>query len=513
MTLEKLNRQARFWTIFKLLVLVGIMGTIAFLLWQGVGTTPSLIAPTITTPPLGMVGQVVELSGGGAPNGVVEIAVSGEPIGRTLVSPTGRWEYALPAFTEAGRYDVSATAVDLYTQTAQTTRRQNATLTIEDKNEARKAATTTIARQPSPTPTIEPSPTTAPTATAEPSPTNTPTPTLEPSPTTAPTTTATADPLFLLPDPEVDIQADGRFILRGEGVPSSTIQLLLDGEVVDTIQTDADGRWVYEFLFTEPSDYEIVAQALGEDGEVLATSTQLLTVEDPAADVALESGATISTVLTLIETDNQFSTLLTALETAALTETLSTDEPFILFAPTDTAFEALPAEALTAFLENPDNLADLLRHHLITNIDELTAGQQITTAAGDELLITEQDGTLFIGRAQVLSSTVTAAGTLHTIDQLLIPTAAGITPPLIDDSGVPTYEGPFLTVVGTAEPETRLVLMINGELYGEMAVAEDGSWLVDGIINPPGDFHIIAYTLSDEGLPLAVSSPVVLTVE
>lgn len=608
MTLEKLNRQARYWTLFKLIVLMALIGVIGFLIWQGAGTTPLLTAPTITSPPTGIVGEVVELSGGGMPRGVVEIAVNGEPIGQTLVSPTGRWAYALPAFTEAGDYNVSATAVDLYTQNTQPNSRQTAILTI------REAPSETVAQEPSSTPTAEPSPTPAPTSTTEPLPTTTLTTTVEPSPTNTPPPTATADPLLtftpfvLPPHPEDGIPADGRFVLRGEGVPSSTIQILLNDSVVDTVtvdanglftatiqltdfddyklqvqtvdesgtillegepfiytyvnrlaidpileaqatlsetlqisgsavvssevqivvndeviasvQADGDGRWTYELLFTESGDYDIVVQALAEDGTVLATATQLITVEAAAEEenlqdegVELDHGNTISAVLTTIEADGQLNTLLTALEAAVLTETLNSSDPFILLAPTDNAFAALPAEAVTALFENPVALTNLLLHHVITETTELAAGQQITTATGGTLLITEQESTLYIGRAQVLTITETAAGPLYIIDQLLMPTAADITPPIIDDSGVPTYEGPFLTVVGTAEPETRLVVMINGELYGEAPVAEDGTWLVDGIINPPGEFNIIAYTLSDEGLPLAVSPPVLLTVE
>jgi uncharacterized surface protein with fasciclin (FAS1) repeats len=59
-----------------------------------------------------------------------------------------------------------------------------------------------------------------------------------------------------------------------------------------------------------------------------------------------------------------FSTFLAAVKKAGLTELLSNDNPFFLFAPTDEAFAKLPKEQLDALMADPEALVNLLRSHI-----------------------------------------------------------------------------------------------------------------------------------------------------
>lgn len=59
-----------------------------------------------------------------------------------------------------------------------------------------------------------------------------------------------------------------------------------------------------------------------------------------------------------------FDTFLTAVETAGLTETLETSSPYVVFAPTDEAFAALPKDQRAALMADPERLADLVRYHV-----------------------------------------------------------------------------------------------------------------------------------------------------
>ncbi|MDD2439597.1 MAG: fasciclin domain-containing protein, partial [Methanosarcinaceae archaeon] len=70
-----------------------------------------------------------------------------------------------------------------------------------------------------------------------------------------------------------------------------------------------------------------------------------------------------------------FSTLLLALETANMTETLKGEGPFTVFAPTDEAFAALPEETLEALLNDTTALEKVLLYHVANqklNASELT---------------------------------------------------------------------------------------------------------------------------------------------
>jgi hypothetical protein len=89
-----------------------------------------------------------------------------------------------------------------------------------------------------------------------------------------------------------------------------------------------------------------------------------------------------------------FNTFLNAIETAGLTGLLTTGSPYMLFAPTDEAFEALPKEELDALMADPETLADLLRAHIVEGYyppGSLGSGgidRTVTNLLGSELVLT-----------------------------------------------------------------------------------------------------------------------------
>jgi uncharacterized surface protein with fasciclin (FAS1) repeats len=70
------------------------------------------------------------------------------------------------------------------------------------------------------------------------------------------------------------------------------------------------------------------------------------------------------TLLETLEAAGNFKTLLGALKTAGLVDTLSGPGPFTLFAPDDEAFSRLPPGALDTLLKNPAKLKSLLLYHV-----------------------------------------------------------------------------------------------------------------------------------------------------
>jgi uncharacterized surface protein with fasciclin (FAS1) repeats len=96
-----------------------------------------------------------------------------------------------------------------------------------------------------------------------------------------------------------------------------------------------------------------------------------------------------------------FVTVLAAIKQAGLTDTLLNTSPYVLFAPTDAAFAALPKDKLDALMANPKALADLLRNHIVEGhyppgtLDKrpLTnmLGATFTLRGGDQINIDGQD--------------------------------------------------------------------------------------------------------------------------
>jgi uncharacterized surface protein with fasciclin (FAS1) repeats len=60
-----------------------------------------------------------------------------------------------------------------------------------------------------------------------------------------------------------------------------------------------------------------------------------------------------------------FATLLTAVEVAGLTAALESPGPFTVFAPVDDAFAALPPGTVQTLVDNPPQLARILKYHVL----------------------------------------------------------------------------------------------------------------------------------------------------
>merc|ERR1712086_97392 len=71
------------------------------------------------------------------------------------------------------------------------------------------------------------------------------------------------------------------------------------------------------------------------------------------------------TIAELVVGNPNFSTLLAAVKAADLVETLSGEGPFTVFAPTNSAFEKVPADALSGLLADKEALTAVLLRHVV----------------------------------------------------------------------------------------------------------------------------------------------------
>jgi uncharacterized surface protein with fasciclin (FAS1) repeats len=140
------------------------------------------------------------------------------------------------------------------------------------------------------------------------------------------------------------------------------------------------------------------------------------------------------TITEIVAAEDGFSTLLAAVEAADLGETLSSEGPFTVFAPTNEAFAALPEETLNALLEpkNQEQLAGILTYHVLPGevpSTDVTAGE-VETANGAPFTISVDGGVVTIVDAAGNEATVTATdieasnGVIHVIDSVLLPPQA-----------------------------------------------------------------------------------------
>ena len=123
------------------------------------------------------------------------------------------------------------------------------------------------------------------------------------------------------------------------------------------------------------------------------------------------------------------STLVTAVSTAKLGDTLQGDGPFTVFAPTNAAFKELGDEQVQSLLEpeNRDQLTQVLTYHVVPGTltaADLGDGQKLETVAGETLTVKVDGGTVMVDDASVVQPDVEASnGVVHVIDGVLTPKA------------------------------------------------------------------------------------------
>ncbi len=124
---------------------------------------------------------------------------------------------------------------------------------------------------------------------------------------------------------------------------------------------------------------------------------------------------------------DQFSTLFAAVEAAGLVGTLRGEGPFTVFAPTNAAFEKLPAGTVENLLkpENKDQLVSILTYHVVPGrvTSAQLAGKRVSvkTVQGSSVNIDGRNGVKVDGATVVVADVVASNGIIHVIDSVILP--------------------------------------------------------------------------------------------
>jgi len=173
-----------------------------------------------------------------------------------------------------------------------------------------------------------------------------------------------------------------------------------------------------------------------------ALSLPLAGVSAAQASVVTVGGAPMYSQKNIIQNavnSKDHTTLVAAVKAAGLVDTLSGPGPFTVFAPTNAAFDKLPAGTVDTLVkpENKATLTKILTYHVVAG--RLTAADlkaKIKAGGGKAVLTTVEGGTLTVtqsGPHLVLTdekggmSTITipnvlqSNGVIHVVDTVLIP--------------------------------------------------------------------------------------------
>lgn len=157
------------------------------------------------------------------------------------------------------------------------------------------------------------------------------------------------------------------------------------------------------------------------------------------ASIAPAAASSKGNIVSAAASTPDFSTLVTAVKAAKLTDTLASKGPFTVFAPTNDAFAKLPAGTVDTLLkpENRGQLAKVLTYHVVPGrysasaiLAAINAGggsTALTTVSGDKLSAAVQDGKVVLTDESGRTSTVTQTdldlsnGIIHVIDTVVLP--------------------------------------------------------------------------------------------
>jgi uncharacterized surface protein with fasciclin (FAS1) repeats len=148
-----------------------------------------------------------------------------------------------------------------------------------------------------------------------------------------------------------------------------------------------------------------------------------------ALPVVFASGAVAAAdIVETAQDAGSFQTLLTAAEAAGLVETLKSEGPFTVFAPTDEAFAKLPEGTVENLLkpENKDQLVAVLTYHVVPGktMSSDIAGKEleVETVQGQTVAIDARDGGVKVDEATVVQADIeTDNGVIHVIDTVIVP--------------------------------------------------------------------------------------------
>ncbi len=120
------------------------------------------------------------------------------------------------------------------------------------------------------------------------------------------------------------------------------------------------------------------------------------------------------------------TTLVTAVKAAGLVTSLSNAGPFTVFAPTNAAFDKLPAGTVDGLLkpEKKGDLENILGYHTyvgVLKVEYMQDGQEFDMVYGGKVKITKKDDKTYVNGSEIVATIETGNGIIHVIGDVLLP--------------------------------------------------------------------------------------------
>lgn len=158
------------------------------------------------------------------------------------------------------------------------------------------------------------------------------------------------------------------------------------------------------------------------------TSNETISNPSPVGQSGVVDNESQKNVVQIAVGSKDHSTLVTALQKAEYVDVLSNAGPFTVFAPTNAAFDKLPAGTLDDLLkpEKKMDLRNILEYHVTTSslkAESFTDGQIVGMVNGDNVTMKVVNGKISVNGANIIASIPASNGMIHVVDAVLLPPA------------------------------------------------------------------------------------------
>jgi uncharacterized surface protein with fasciclin (FAS1) repeats len=164
-----------------------------------------------------------------------------------------------------------------------------------------------------------------------------------------------------------------------------------------------------------------------EDKTVAADNTPAATPAGGQENV--QDDVSAKDVVKVAISSKDHTTLVAALKQADLVTALSNAGPFTVFAPTNAAFDKLPAGTVEGLMKNEkkEDLQNILQYHVTVSAlkaESFKDGQVLGMVNGDNVTVSVKDGKIMLNNSATIVASVPASnGIIHVIDGVLLPPA------------------------------------------------------------------------------------------
>ncbi len=226
----------------------------------------------------------------------------------------------------------------------------------------------------------------------------------------------------LLADPMGDLKSILLYHVVGAKVPASEVVQLNKATTVQgsDVTIEVSGGAV----ILNGTVKVVQTDVMAENGVIHVIDAVLL---PPATEPTPEPTPPLQTIAEIAVGNENFSTLVAALSAAKLVDALKGEGPFTVFAPTNAAFEALPAGTVDNLLKDPEGqLKNILLYHVVgakATAEDVIKLDKVTTLLDKDVTIEIKDGKVILnGTVMVTSTDILASnGVIHVIDTILLP--------------------------------------------------------------------------------------------